>query len=226
MGQQQINDLLQSIEKECLYTSTYTGIQAFKPEVMEAIARVPREEFVPDQLKPQAYANSPLPIGNGQTISQPFIVALMTDLLCPNSDDVILEVGTGSGYQAAVLSKLVKKVYTLEIVPSLALKAEQLLKELGYDNVEISRGDGSSGWREHAPFDGIIVTAAADQMPQALKEQLKPGGRLVIPVGRPYMPQELLLVQKDAKGGFTQRKILPVAFVPFTGELNSDGNLE
>lgn len=193
---------------------------------MESIARVPREEFVPDQMKPWAYKNKPLPIGNGQTISQPFIVALMTDLLCPHRDDVILEVGAGSGYQAAVLSQLVNKVYTLEIVPSLALKAEQLLKKLGYDNVEIRRGDASSGWREHAPFDGIIVTAAADHIPPALKEQLKPGGRLVIPLGRPHMPQELLLVQKDTKGGFSRRNILPVAFVPFTGELNTDGNQE
>jgi len=219
MGQQQVNALLRNIEAECRYTRGYTGIQAFKPEVMEAIARVPREEFVPDQLKPWAYENNPLPIGNGQTISQPFIVALMTDLLCPNKDDVILEVGTGSGYQAAVLSQLVNKLYSLEIVPSLAQKAEQLLKKLGYDNVEIRRGDATSGWLEHAPFDGIIVTAAAGHIPLALKEQLKPGGRLVIPVGRPHMPQELLLVQKDEKGGFTQKNILPVAFVPFTGEL-------
>jgi protein-L-isoaspartate(D-aspartate) O-methyltransferase len=224
MGQQQVNALLRSIEVECRFTSRYTGIQAFKPEVMEAIARVPREEFVSDHLKPLAYENNPLPIGNGQTISQPFIVALMTDLLCPNKDDVILEVGTGSGYQAAVLAQLVNKIYTLEIVPSLALKAEQLLQELGYDNIEVCQGDASLGWREHAPFDGIIVTAAAGHIPPALKEQLKPGGRLVIPVGRPHMVQELLLVQKDAKGGFTQRNILPVAFVPFTGELNTDGN--
>ena len=226
MGQQQVNALLRSIEAECRYTRGYTGIQAFKPEVMEAIARVPREEFVPDQLKPWAYENNPLPIGNGQTISQPFIVALMTDLLCPNKDDVILEVGAGSGYQAAVLSQLVSKLYTLEIVPSLAQKAEQLLKKLGYDNVEIRRGDATSGWLEHAPFDGIIVTAAAGHIPLALKEQLKLGGRLVIPVGRPYMPQELLLVQNDEKGGFTRRNILPVAFVPFTSELNTDGNQE
>ena len=221
MGQQQVNALLRSIEADCRDTSRYTGIQAFKPEVMRAIASIPREEFVPDHLKPWAYENTPLPIGNGQTISEPYIVALMTDLLCPNRDDVMLEVGTGSGYQAAVLSLLVNKVYSLEIVPSLAHKAEQILKELGYDNVEICQGDASLGWREHAPFDGIIVTAAADHIPPALKEQLKPGGRLVIPVGRSHMPQELLLVQKDAKGGFTQRNILPVAFVPFTGKLNT-----
>jgi len=188
---------------------------------MAAMARVPREKFVPDKLKPWAYENIPLPIGDGQTISQPFIVALMTDLLCPGKDDVILEVGAGSGYQAAVLSQLVKKLYTIEIVPALALKTSQLLKKLGYQNVEIRQGDGSMGWPERAPFDGIIVTAAADHIPPALKEQLKPGGRLVIPVGRPGMHQELLLVQKDEQGEFTSRNILPVAFVPFTGELNA-----
>lgn len=226
MSRQQVNALLRNIELECRATSGYTGIQAFKPEVMEAIARVPREEFVSEHLKPLAYANNPLPIGHGQTISQPFIVALMTDLLCPQRNDVILEVGTGSGYQAAILARLVNKIYTLEIVPSLALKAEKLLKELGCDNVEVCQGDASLGWGQHAPFDGIIVTAAAGHIPQALKEQLKPGGRLVIPVGRPHMAQELLLVQKDAKGGFTQRNILPVAFVPFTGVLNTDGDSE
>lgn len=222
MGQQQITALLRCIELECRATSKYTEIEAFKPEVMEAIASVPREEFVPGHLKPLAYANKPLPIGNGQTISQPFIVALMTELLCPAKDDVILEVGTGSGYQAAVLSRLVKKVYSLEIVPTLAIKAQQVLKRLGYDNIEISQRDASWGWREHGRYDGIIVTAAAGHIPPALKEQLKPGGRLVIPVGLPQMPQELLLVQKDSKGTFSSRNILPVAFVPFTGELNTD----
>ena len=226
MSQQHVNDLLRDIEADCRFTSRHTGIQAFKPEVMKAIASVPRVEFVPDHLKPWAYENNPLPIGDGQTISQPFIVALMTDLLCPNKDHVILEVGTGSGYQAAVLSQLVKKVYSIEIVPSLALKAEQLLKKLGYDNVEINKGDASLGWQEHAPFDGIIVTAAADYIPPALIEQLKPDGRLVIPVGHPHKTQKLLLVQKDAQGRLTQRNILPVAFVPFTGKLNTEGNQE
>ncbi len=218
MGQPQINTLLRKIEADCRNTCRYTGIEVFKPEVMQAIASVPREEFVPDHLKPYAYDNNPLPIGEGQTISQPYIVALMTDLLCPNKDHIILEAGSGSGYQAAVLSLLVHKVYSLEIVPSLALKAKQLLWKLGYQNVEIRQGDASLGWRQHAPFDGIIVTAAADHIPPALIEQLKPGGRLVIPVGYPHMTQELLLVEKDAEGGYTQRNILPVAFVPFTGE--------
>jgi protein-L-isoaspartate(D-aspartate) O-methyltransferase len=222
MGHMQVDEMLRSIEAECRYTRGYTGIEAFKPEVMAAIAKVPREEFVPKPLKPWAYENTPLPIGNGQTISQPYIVALMTDLLCPTEDDVVLEVGTGSGYQAAILSQLVKKVYSLEIVPSLAVTAAQFLKKLGYLNVEVRQGDASRGLQEHAPFDGIIVTAAADHIPLALKEQLKPGGRLVIPVGRPHMPQNLLLIQRDKQGGFTSQNILPVAFVPFTGEL-SDG---
>lgn len=221
MGQQQVNAMLQSIEAECRYTRCYTGIETFKPEVMAALAKVPREEFVPESFKHWAYENRPLPIGNGQTISQPYIVALMTDLLCPDKDDVILEVGTGSGYQAAILSQLVEKVYSLEIVPSLAVKAAQRLKKLGYDNVEIRQGDASRGWPEYAPYAGIIVTAAASHIPVALKEQLKPGGRLVIPIGRPNMPQDLLLIQKDKQGEFTSRNILPVAFVPFTGELST-----
>ncbi len=222
MDQQQVDAMVRSIDADCRSTRHYTGISAFAPEVIAAIARVPRDQFVPDKLKPWAYENIPLPIGNDQTISQPFIVALMTDLLCPDKDDVILEVGAGSGYQAAVLSQLVKKIYTIEIVPTLALKAEQVLIKLGYRNVEIRQGDASSGWPEHAPFDGIIATAAAGYIPPALKEQLKPGGRLVIPVGRSHQRQELLLVQKDEKGGFTSKDILPVAFVPFTGDLNTD----
>ncbi len=224
MSQQQITALLREIEADCRDTSRYTGIHTFNPEVMEAIARVPREEFVPDHLKPWAYDNNPLPIGDGQTISQPFIVALMTDLLRPNKNHIILELGTGSGYQAAVLAQLVKKVYSIEIVPSLALRAERLLQKLHCNNVQIQLGDASLGWPEHAPFDGIIVTAAAGHIPLALKEQLRSGGRLVIPVGHPHMPQELLLVQKDAAGGCTQRYILPVAFVPFTGQLDATGN--
>ena len=217
--------MLASIEAECRYTASYTGIQTFNPKIMAAIAKVPRQEFVPESLQPWAYENKPLPIGNEQTISQPFIVALMTDLLCPGKDDVILEVGAGSGYQAAVLSQLVKQLYTLEIVPSLAVNTAQLLKNLGYQNIEIRQGDASRGWQEHAPYDGIIVTAAASHIPVALKEQLKPGGRLVIPIGAPRKPQDLLLIQKDKQGAFTSQNILPVAFVPFTGELSDENNL-
>lgn len=222
MTHQQINNLLASIEAECRHTTSYTGIQAFKPEIMEAIAKVPREEFVPNSYKPWAYENSPLPIGNGQTISQPFIVALMTDLLCPDKDHVILEVGTGSGYQAAILSQLVNRVYTLEIVLSLALKAEQILKRLGCQNVESGQGDASGGWPKYAPYDGIIVTAAATHIPVHMKEQLKPGGRLVIPIGHPDGRQFLWLIQKDKQGQFSSQNILPVAFVPFTGALSTN----
>lgn len=218
MAHKQVDALLKEIEADCRITSRYTGITSFMPEVMAAIAKVPREEFVPTSLQAWAYENQPLPIGNGQTISQPFIVALMTDLLCPDKDDVILEVGAGSGYQAAVLAQLVKKLHTIEIVPSLAVQAAQILKKLGCLNVEVHHGDGSSGLQEQAPFNGIIVTAAALQVPMALKEQLKPGGRLVIPVGLPHRPQDLLLIQKDKHGEYTQKNILPVAFVPFTGE--------
>jgi len=213
-------EMLRKIDRDCRTTSSYTGISAFAPKVMQAMAEVPREAFVPDELKPWAYENRPLPIGNGQTISQPYIVALMTDLLRPDKDDVMLEVGAGSGYQAAVLAQLVKKLYTLEIVPTLAKNAASLLEKLGYTNVEVSQGDATQGWPEHAPFDGIIVTAAAEQVPPALVEQLKPGGRLVIPVGASHRPQELLLIQKDDKGRLSRKNILPVAFVPFT---NTEG---
>ncbi len=209
-------EMLRKIDLDCRTTSSYTGISAFAPEVMQAIAEVPREAFVPDKLRPWAYENRPLPIGEGQTISQPYIVALMTDLLRPTRDDVVLEVGAGSGYQAAVLAQLVKKLYTMEIVPTLAKKAASLLEKLGYTNVEVRQGDATRGWPEHAPFDGIIVTAAAEQIPPALVEQLKPGGRLVIPVGPSHGPQELMLVRKDDKGRLSRKNILPVAFVPFT----------
>ncbi len=222
MDQQLINEMLETIAEECRFSQNYTGIQEFKPEVMAAMGKVLREEFVPESLRPWAYANKPLPIGDGQTISQPYIVALMTDLLCPEKDDVILEVGAGSGYQAAVLSHLVNRIYTIEIVKALADKAAKHLKKLGYHNVEIIQGDATEGCLEHAPYDGIIVTAAASHIPAALKKQLKPGGRLVIPVGRPNRHQELMLIQKDEQGGFTEKNILPVAFVPFIGGLNND----
>lgn len=218
MDQQHVSTLLQTIEDDCRYTSRYTGIQTFKPEVMNALAKVPRAEFVPNQLKPWAYENNPLPIGNGQTISQPFIVALMTDLLNTGENDKILEIGTGSGYQAAILSLLVAQVYSIEIIPTLAAQAAKRLARLGFDNVKMRHGDGYRGWPEHAPFEGIIVTAAANHVPPLLKEQLKPGGRLVIPVGYPHMGQDLVLLEKDQTGRLTSRIILSVAFVPLTGE--------
>ncbi|NOQ45720.1 MAG: protein-L-isoaspartate(D-aspartate) O-methyltransferase [Desulfobulbaceae bacterium] len=218
MARSPINEMLRIIESECRFTKGLTGRKVLQPEVKEAMGQVPRDTFVPDVLKSFAYDNNPLPIGNGQTISQPFIVALMTDLLNPGKDDVILEVGTGSGYQAAILSLLVNKVYTIEILATLAEQAAERLARLGYENVEVRHGDGYRGWPEHAPFDGIIVTATADHVPPSLKEQLRPGGRLIIPVGYSHMSQQLLLLEKDETGKFTTRNILSVSFVPLTGE--------
>lgn len=186
--------------------------------VLDIMARVPRHHFVPDDELYSAYYNNPLPIGHGQTISQPYIVALMTDLLELDRQKTILEVGTGSGYQAAVLSELAGKVYSMEIVAPLAAIAAKRLGELGYANVEVKAGDGSAGWPEHAPYDGIIVTAAAEHVPQPLLDQLKAGGRLVIPVGGRYDAQELLLITKDREGLLHRKNVEPVRFVPLTGD--------
>lgn len=209
--------LLKEIAAEARSTRRFTGRSSFANNVMDALRRVPRHRFVPSELSDSAYENRPLPIGHGQTISQPYIVALMTDLLAPEPDHRILEVGTGCGYQTAVLASLGAQIYSIEIVEPLAKEAAAVLKQLKYDNVQTRIGDGYFGWPEYAPYDGIIVTAAAPQVPEALIEQLKPGGRLVIPVGTPYSSQDLLLIEKDA-GGHTDRKsVLPVAFVPLTG---------
>ena len=205
------------IEQAAAATADSTGRPRFNARVMDAIDAVPRHRFVPARELRHAYANRPLAIGYGQTISQPYIVALMTELLDPKPDDVVLEVGTGSGYQAAVLARLVARVYTIEIVPQLAKAAERRLEQLGYHNVEVVLGDGYHGWREHAPFDGIIVTAAANAIPPPLIEQLKPGGRMLIPVGAPFSAQELIVLTKDAHGRVSTRSVLPVAFVPLTG---------
>ena len=221
MSRTSIDEMLQTIELECRFTKGFTGRSSLHPEVMEAMRRVPREDFVPQALKSVAYDNTPLPIGNGQTISQPFIVGLMTDLLEPQKDDVILEVGCGCGYQAAILSILVRQVYSIEIVEPLAEKARKRLSRLGYTNVEVCNGDGYRGWPEHAPYDGIIVTAAAEYVPPPLQDQLAPGGRLVIPVGFHRRTQELLLLEKDQDGNFSTRDILSVVFVPLTGEIQS-----
>ncbi len=188
------------------------------PRVIEALGTVPRHEFVPGRQKPYAYENRPLPIGHGQTISQPYIVALMTDLIEPGPEDVVLEVGTGSGYQAAVLAGLVRAVYTIEIVEPLGRGAAQRLARLGYGNVTTKIGDGYFGWEEHAPFDAIVVTAAASHVPPPLVQQLKPGGRMVIPVGGPFMTQQLVLVEKTGEGRVLTRQITAVRFVPLTGE--------
>ena len=186
--------------------------ESFEDTILQSLASVPRHEFVPEQQKPEAYGNFPLPIGYGQTISQPYIVALMTDLVRPGPDDVVLEVGTGSGYQAAVLAKLVKRVYSMEIIEPLAEQAEKRLERLGYGNVETRLGDGYFGWEEHAPYDAIIVTAAASHVPPPLIEQLKPGGRLVIPVGGRFAIQYLLLIEKNEDGEIMTRQITAVRF--------------
>ncbi len=186
------------------------------PRVLEALGRVPRHRFVPDRLRTAAYADRPLPIGNGQTISQPYIVALMTELVRPKPGDRALDVGTGSGYQAAVLAELVDSVHSIEIVPSLAESARQRLAQLGYDNIQVRCGDGYRGWLEHAPFQIIVVAAAPDHIPQPLLDQLAPGGRLVIPVGEHY--QELKLLEKTGDGWIRETNVASVAFVPMTGE--------
>ncbi len=220
MNAESIQSMLRTIEDECRFTGGLTGRYTLRQKIFEAMATVRREEFVPAELKPHAYDNNPLPIGNGQTISQPFIVALMTDLLEPEPDDTILEIGTGSGYQAAILAQLVRRVYSLEVIPELAKQAIRRLQQLGCDTVEVITADGSSGLPEHAPYDGIIVTAAAPRIPKALIEQLTPFGRLVIPVGPPHLPQELLLVEKFGNR-ITSRSVLSVAFVPFTGKMDA-----
>ena len=213
--------MIKEIEMEIRLTSGYTGINSFDDRVMSVMGQVPRHQFVPPELRSRAYDNGPLPIGSGQTISQPYIVALMTHLLNPESSDTILEVGTGSCYQAAILSCLVKKVYSIEIVEELAKKADSRLHKSGYINIEVVSGDGYYGLPEHAPYDGIVVTAAAPFIPQPLIDQLRPGGRLVIPVGLPYRHQELMLVEKQENGKIETHDILGVAFVPLTGEHNS-----
>jgi protein-L-isoaspartate(D-aspartate) O-methyltransferase len=191
---------------------------AFPERVLEALRKVPRHEFVPDGRQRFAYENRPLPIGHGQTISQPYIVALMTHLGEPEPDETVLEIGTGSGYQAAILSTLVHRVYSIEIIEALAVEASARLERLGYDNVATRLGDGYYGWEEHAPFDAIIVTAAASHVPPPLIAQLKPGGRMVIPVGSRFLTQQLLLIEKTTDDQVSTRQIAAVRFVPLTGE--------
>ena len=208
--------MLEEIAAEAAATADDTGRARFDARVMAAMADVPRHAFVPPSEASRAYVNNALPIGHGQTISQPYIVALMTDLLEPRPDHVVLEIGTGSGYQAAVLSRLVQQVYSIEVIPELAAEADERLRRLGYRNVSVKAGDGNAGWPEHAPYDGIIVTAVAAQVPQTLLTQLRNGGRMVVPVGESHS-QELMLVKKSAEGAISERSILPVAFVPLVG---------
>ncbi len=209
--------MLASIRVMADESAAYGGVP-ISERVLDVMATVPRHRFVPDAEAFSAYQNQPLPIGHGQTISQPYIVALMTELLALEPRHKVLEIGTGSGYQAAVLSRLAGKVCSVEIVAALAGAAAQRLHAQGCDNVEVKAGDGSLGWPEHAPYDAIIVTAAAEQVPPALPQQLKPGGRMVIPVGGWLDMQQLLLITKQADGSLQQRNIEPVRFVPLTGE--------
>lgn len=211
---QRMVDEVREMARETRYE---TGRWSLEERVLAAMARVPRHRFVPAHLEAEAYENRPLPIGHGQTISQPFIVALMTDLMRVKPGDRVLEIGTGSGYQAAVLAELGVEVHTIEIVEPLGVSARDRLKALGYGKAQVRVGDGYHGWEEHAPFDAIMVTAAASHVPPPLVRQLKPGGRMVIPVGSAFLTQSLMLVEKKADGSTTSRQVLPVRFVPLTG---------
>lgn len=203
--------MIAEIVTEAALTVGHTGRASFSDRVMRVIGSMPRHEFVPVELQPYAYLNRPLPIGYDKTVSQPFIVALMTDLIAPEEGDVVLEVGAGAGYQAAILAELTKRVYTVDIIEELARGAERRLKRLGYENIEVAVANGYYGWPEHAPYDRIMVTAASDLIPPPLLTQLKPGGRMVIPTGIPDK-QTLMLVEKSASGGLSAREILPVRF--------------
>ncbi len=209
--------MVQEIAVHALSAGSLSGRPTLDERVMAAMARVPRHAFVPEDRRESAYENRPLPIGYGQTISQPYIVALMTDLLELEEDDVALEVGTGSGYQAAILAELTSRVYSIEIIEPLARAAAARLNRLGFDKVATRHGDGYYGWEAYAPFDVIIVTAAASHVPPPLIAQLKPGGRMVIPVGSSFLTQYLMMVEKDSQGRVTNRQILPVRFVPLKG---------
>lgn len=211
-------ELFRQIEKDVRETSYYLNKSELDPQVLAALQKVPRHEFVDNTLKSLAYENRPLPIGHGQTISQPFIVAIMTDLLSVGKGDRVLEIGTGSGYQAAILAEIVGEVYSIEVIEELKKSAQERLQRLGYTNIQLRLGDGYYGWQERGPFDAIIVTAAASHIPAPLISQLKPGGKIIIPVGGPFMTQQLVVVKKDVNGTITTRQLLPVMFVPLTGK--------
>ncbi len=210
-------ELVREIAAEVRRTSAWIGKTTLDERVMEAMARLPRHEFVPPAVRAYAYLNRPLPIGHGQTVSQPYIVALMTDLVAVDEDDVVLEIGTGAGYQAAILAGLARKVYSVEILPALAAEARARLDRLGFGDVEVRVGDGYYGWREHAPFDAIVVTAAPTHVPPPLLKQLRRGGRMAIPVGSRFTTQHLLLIEKGLDGRVRTRNVLPVVFTPLAG---------
>lgn len=205
------NRMMAEIAAEAALTAEHTGIAVFSERVMRVIGNMPRHEFIPVELQPYAYLNRPLPIGYEKTVSQPFIVALMTELLDLQADDVVLEIGAGAGYQAAILAELAQRVYSVDIIEELAMGADRRLKRLGYENVQFNVMNGYYGWPEHAPYDKIMVTAATELIPSPLLAQLKPGGRLVVPTGIPEK-QALTLVEKSATRGLAAREILPVRF--------------
>jgi len=209
--------MIEAIRNDASALRREQRMDALDANVLAVLGTLPRHEFVPEKLRGVAYENRPLAIGYGQTISQPFIVALMTDLLKLKPGDRVLEVGAGSGYQAAVLAQLGARVHSIEIIAPLGEAARKRLRRLGYDKVEVRIGDGYYGWEEAAPFDGIIVTAATNHIPPPLIAQLKPGGRMLVPVGNPFGVQHLVIVKKDASDRITTQKILPVRFVPLTG---------
>jgi len=210
--------LIAEIEEEVRKTRSFLGKERLDPRVMAALERVRREAFVPAEVFDLAYINRPLSIGHGQTISQPYIVAIMTDMLAVRPGARVLEIGTGSGYQTAILAELAAEVFTVEVVAPLAEAARARLESLGYTNVHYRVGNGHAGWPEEAPFDGIIVTAAAEKVPDALLSQLKTDGRLVIPVGQEYATQRLMRIDKDSEGNIETRSMLPVAFVPLVNK--------
>jgi protein-L-isoaspartate(D-aspartate) O-methyltransferase len=212
------DQMIRLIEADVRSTSHYLKQSSLDPRVFEAMAKVPRHEFVPPQVIDKAYQNRPLPIGHGQTISQPYIVAIMTDLLDVEPDHRILEIGTGSGYQAAVLAEIGARVWSIEIIEALGIQVKTRLPRLGYDQVEVRLGDGYYGWPEHAGFDAIIVTAAASHVPPPLLQQLKPGGKMIIPVGNQFSTQQLVLITRGEDDEFITRQVLPVRFVPLTGK--------
>jgi protein-L-isoaspartate(D-aspartate) O-methyltransferase len=212
-----IEGMLRDIRAEANYACRMTGRDRLNDQVLEVMSRVPRQHFVGKQFSSHAFENSPLPIGRGQTISQPFIVALMTDLVAPTRTDKVLEVGTGSGYQTAILSQLVDYLFTIEIIPELAQASQYRLNDDGYQNISYRIGDGYYGWPDMAPFDVIMVTAAVETIPIPLIEQLAPGGRMILPVGKRLFTQDLILLQKGMSGEVHSSSLMPVTFVPLAG---------